>query len=70
MANQDDIEIRDETILTLAVGEYFPDTTYGAMPLADQQAALEAFLAYDEGVFDEAPQALAAFLSHQKSIEV
>ena len=33
-------------------------------------AAREAFLAYDEGVLEEAPEALAAYLDYQLSLDV
>ena len=68
MNAQRDNAISPATTLALAVAESRPDSTYGAVPLGEQRAALEAYLAYDEGVFEEAPLALDAYLAHQLDI--
>lgn len=52
--------------LRIALDEAFPDHTYGAVPIIDQYDALEAYLAFDDGALDEAPMALAAYISHQQ----
>ncbi len=49
-----------------ALNEIFPDSTYGAVPVIDQNDALEAYLAFDDGALAEAPQALAAYVEHQQ----
>ena len=52
--------------LGLALNESFPEVTDGAIPVSDQYDALEAYRAYDDGALAEAPQALAAYVTHQQ----
>ena len=33
------------TLVILAINEHFPEATFGAVPLAEQRAAVEAYLA-------------------------
>ncbi len=54
------------TELRLALNESSPEATYGAIPVIDQYDALEAYRAYDDGALAEAPQALAAYVTHQQ----
>ena len=54
------------TDMRIALNETFPEATYGAIPVIDQYDALEAYLAFDDGALAEAPQALAAYVSHQQ----
>lgn len=48
------------TDMRIALNEYFPQATYGAIPIIDQYEALEAYLAFDDSAPAEAPQAIAA----------
>lgn len=50
----------------IALDENFPDLNYGAIPVIDQYDALEAYLAFEDGTLAEAPQALAAYVTHQQ----
>jgi len=52
--------------MRIALNEIFPESTYGAIPVIDQYDALEAYLAFDDGALAEAPQALAAYVDHQR----
>lgn len=54
------------TELRLLLNESFPEATYGAIPVIDQYDALEAYRAYNDGALAEAPQALAAYITHQQ----
>jgi len=61
----------DSNVLTaahvaIALNEAFPESSYGAIPTIDQRDALAAYLAFDDGTFDEVPQALAAYIDHQQ----
>lgn len=61
----------DSNVLTaahvaIALNEVLPESSYGAIPTIDQRDALVAYLAYDDGAFDEVPQALAAYIDHQQ----
>ena len=58
----------DATKLALALTESFPEFTYGAVPASEYEAALEAYQDYEEGVFDEVPLALDAYLDHQNGL--
>lgn len=66
MTMQADTNEADATDMRIALTEMFPDSAYGAVPVIDQQDALEAYLAFDDGALGEAPQALAAYVSHQQ----
>jgi len=46
--------------------EIHANSTYGAVPVLDQQDALEVFRAFDDGGLAELPQALAAYVDHQQ----
>ncbi len=51
----------------LALSEIYPDSAYGAVPPLDQNDAVEAYRAHDDGVLDEIPQVLAAYIDfHQR----
>lgn len=54
------------TDLRIALSEEFPEANYGAIPVIDQYDALEAYLAFDDGALAEAPQAFAAYVTHQQ----
>lgn len=61
----------DSNVLTAAdvaivLNEAFPESSYGAIPTNDQRDALVAYLAFDDGAFDEVPQALTAYINHQQ----
>ena len=58
----------DATTLALALTEFFPESAYGAVPVNDYDAALEAYRAYTDGAFDEAPLALCAYVRHQREV--
>ena len=60
----------DATDMRIALTEVFPDAAYGAVPVIDQQDALEAYLAFDDGALAEAPQALAAYVNHQQHFAI
>lgn len=62
MNSRDDNNAVTATTVAIALNEVFPDSNYGAFSTADQRDALAAYLAFDDGVFDEAPQALAAYI--------
>ncbi len=66
MATEYDTNEITATEMRIALNEIFPEATYGAVPVIDQYDALEAFLAFDDGALAEAPQALAAYVAHQK----
>lgn len=52
--------------VAIVLNEVFPDSSYGAIPASEQRDALVAYLAFDDGAFDEVPQALAAYINHQQ----
>jgi hypothetical protein len=66
MTNQYDSNEFAATNMRIALGEFFPESNYGAIPVVDQYDALEAYLAFDDGALAEAPQALAAYVDHQQ----
>lgn len=66
MTNISEAENMTAIDLTIALNEVFPESTYGAVPVVDQYDALEAYLAFDDGTLAEAPQAFAAYVSHQQ----
>ena len=55
------------TDMRIALDENFPYSNYGAVPVIDQHDALEAYLAFEDGTLAEAPQALAAYVTHQQN---
>ena len=58
----------DAATLALALTESFPESTYGAVPASEYEAALETYQNYEEGVFDELPLALNVYLDHQNGL--
>ncbi len=70
MTNRFDPHEFTATDLRIALNEIYPDSTYGAIPVTDQYDALEAYLAFDDGVLAEAPEALAAYVIHHQHCEV
>ena len=54
------------TNMRIALNETLPEATYGAIPIIDQYDLLEAYLAFDDGGLAEAPEALAAYVTHQQ----
>lgn len=51
--------------VAIALNEAFPESSYGAIPVIDQRDALLAYLAFDDGAFDEVPEARAAYIDYQ-----
>ncbi len=68
MPNQFDTPGFTANDMRIALNEIFSDSTYGAIPVIDQYDALEAYLAFDDGALAEAPQALAAYVSHRQRV--
>ena len=66
MKHRIDLNHNLATELRLVLNESLPEATYGAIPVIDQYDALEAYRAYDDGALAEAPQALAAYITHQQ----
>lgn len=66
MKHRFDLDQDLATELRLVLNESFPEATYGAIPVIDQYDTLEAYRAYDDGALAEAPQALAAYITHQQ----
>lgn len=66
MMSKIDRDVVTAADLQIALCDIFPDSSYGAVPVIDQYDALEAYLAFDDGALDEAPLALAAYISHQQ----
>ncbi len=70
MATKIDSNEFTATRLRIALNEIYPEATYGAIPVTDQNDALAAYLAFDDGALAEAPQALAAYVTYQQHCEV
>ncbi len=66
MKHRNDLDQDLARELRLVLSESFPEATYGAIPVIDQYDALEAYRAYEDGALAEAPQALAAYVTHQQ----
>jgi len=66
MTNMFDANEFTATDMRIALNENFHEATYGAIPIIDQYDALEAYLAFDDSALAEAPQALAAYITHQQ----
>lgn len=66
MPDEFDIDGITATDMRIALNEFYPDSTYGSVPVIDQHDALEAYHAYDDGALAEAPQALAAYVGSQQ----
>ena len=58
------------TEMRIALSDAYPEVTYGAVPVIDQQDALEAYRAFDDGALAEAPMALAAYVDHQQHFAI
>lgn len=65
MTNRFDANEFTATDLKFASNANFPEATYGAISVVDHYDLLEAYLAFDDGAPAEAPQALAAYITHQ-----
>ena len=59
-----DIDLATE--VQLALTEAYPDTTFGAVPIAEQYDALMSYRAADDDALAEIPGALAAHLDYQR----
>ncbi len=70
MTNRFDPHEFTATDLRVALNVIYPEATYGAIPATDQYDALAAYLAFDDGVLAEAPEALAAYVTYQQHCEV
>ncbi len=70
MTNRFDANELTATDLRIALNEIYPEASYGAIPVFDQYKALETYLAFDDGALAEAPQSLAAIVSHQQHCEI
>ena len=57
-------QISQATILAMALSDSYPESANGITPAGEYDSALEAYLAYDEGIFDQAPLALDAYTAH------
>lgn len=66
MRRIDDQDQITATEVRIAVNKYFPESSYGAIPVTDRFDAVEAFRAYDDGGLAEAPNAFAAYLLNQR----
>ena len=70
MTNRFDANEFTATDLKFASNANFSEATYGAISVVDQYDALKAYLAFDDGALAEAPQALVAYVTHQRHCEV
>ncbi len=70
MTKEFDPDEFNATSMRIALNEIFPEATCGAIPVIELVAVLEAYLAFDDGVLVEGPQALAAYVTHQQHYEV
>ena len=64
MKEPNDIDLATE--IQLALTETYPDSTYGAIPIAEQYDALTSYRATDDDALAEIPGALAAHLDYQR----
>ena len=53
--------------MRLALNEIYPDSTYGAVPVMDQFAALDAYRSIDDDALSEVAGAYEAYLDCQRS---
>ncbi|MEJ8566421.1 hypothetical protein V3330_02180 [Wenzhouxiangellaceae bacterium CH-27] len=60
-------DLNPSALVALAVTEAFPEQSYGAVPMVEQSDAVEAYLAFDEGVLAEAPLAFEAYIGRLRS---
>jgi len=60
--------INAATEMQLALSEIYPDSSYGAIPVADHPDALMTYRAVDEDVLADVPQAYAAYLDYQQKL--
>ena len=66
MNSRKDSKVLTAADVVIALNEVFPESSYGAIPTIDQRDAFVAYLAFDDGAFDEVPQARAAYINHQQ----
>ena len=59
-------DIDTATEVQLALNEIYPESTYGAIPVIDQEDALTEYRASDEDILADVPQAFAAYLDFQQ----
>ena len=52
--------------MRIALDENFPKSNYGAIPVIDRYKALASYFAFEDGTLAEAPEALAAYGTHQQ----
>lgn len=64
MNDPTDIDLATE--MQLALTEAYPDTSFGAVPVADQFDALMSYRAADDDALADIPGALAAHLDYQR----
>lgn len=64
MKDPTDIDLATE--MQLALTEAYPNTTFGAVPTADQFDALMSYRAVDDDALAEIPGAFAAHLDYQR----
>ena len=64
--NKSDEDRLFATDLENAPSDIYSEQIYGGEAVVDQDDALEAFHAYDDGTLAEAPQALAAYVNFQQ----
>lgn len=55
------------TEIQLALTETYPESAYGAVPVAEQYDALLSYRAADDDALAEVPGAFAAHLDYQRS---
>ncbi len=55
------------TDMRIALDENFPNSNYGAIPVIDRYKALASYFAFEERTLAEAPEALAAYVTHQQN---
>ena len=67
MKHTTDAKTFTATDLRIALSEIYSDSTYGAIPVVDQYDALETYRAFEDGALAEAPLALDAYISTQRS---
>ena len=58
----------DASILTRALTEAYPESTYGSVPSSEYEAVLDVYQEHEENVFDEVPLALDVYLEHQNGL--
>lgn len=64
MTEPTDIDLATE--IQLALNEVYPDSTFGAVPVAEQYDALISYRAVDNDAIAEIPEAFAAHIDCQR----